>query len=626
MRVSTRIRAWTLSQKVVALVISVIVCLSAALCLNVWVALSRYAEHICIERQSANMRVAWDVLHGYGSDFHVSDGKLYVGTHVLNGDLAAVDKIQVLVGGAVTIFMGDERIATNVKKPDGSRATGTKLAAGPIYDQTLKQGLPYHGEAPILGETYLTAYEPIRDGGGAVIGALFVGIRKSVFFAGIHAVMLQLALVTLLVAAVAVAASVLVARRMFRPLDALRSSAERLAVGDFSANIDGATRYDEIGELAQVLQKHQETSRAKAQAEAEAESARIQHARVEMEAANAKVQRERDANERRALEERVATAAEQQRIVECLATGLEHLSSGQLRHRIDRPFPAEYEKLRRDFNKAMQTLSDTLGAIADGAESIRTSTESIRSGTSELSERTRQQASHLATTTSALGRVTQGIQETANAASTTRVTVDAARDAAQKSAAVVRQAIEAMSEIEGSSKQIQQIIGVIDDIAFQTNLLALNAAVEAARAGEQGRGFAVVAAEVRNLASRSSDAAKQIKGLILRSSEQVGSGTALVDATGVALERIATQVEEINDMVRAIDNNAVAQASEVRAVGEAMAELDALTQQNNALVDASTQDTKALAQSAVDLTERLHRFELDAGQAMSPQRVLRRRA
>jgi methyl-accepting chemotaxis protein len=619
-----RIGAWTLSQKVVALVISVIVCLSAALCLNVGVALSRYAEHICIERQSANMRVAWDVLHGYGSDFHVSDGKLYVGTHVLNGDLAAVDKIQVLVGGAATIFMGDERIATNVKKPDGSRAIGTKLAAGPIYDQTLKQGLPYHGEAPILGETYLTAYEPIRDVGGAVIGALFVGIRKSEFFAGIHALMLQLALVTLLVAAVAVAASVLVARRMFRPLDALRSSAERLAEGDFSANIDGATRQDDIGKLAQVLQKHQETSRAKAQAEAE--SARNQHARVEMEAANAKARREHDANERRALEERVATAAEQQRIVECLATGLEHLSSGQLRHRIDRPFAADYEQLRRDFNKAMQTLSDTLGAIADGAESIRTGTESIRAGTSELSERTRQQASRLATTTSALGRVTQGIQETANAASTTRVTVDAARDAAQKSAAVVRQAIEAMSEIEGSSKQIQQIIGVIDDIAFQTNLLALNAAVEAARAGEQGRGFAVVAAEVRNLASRSSDAAKQIKGLILRSSEQVGSGTALVDATGVALERIATQVEEINDMVRAIDSNAVAQASEVRAVGEALTELDALTQQNNAMVAASTHDTEALAQSAVELAERLQRFELDAGQAIRPQRVVRRRA
>jgi methyl-accepting chemotaxis protein len=191
---------------------------------------------------------------------------------------------------------------------------------------------------------------------------------------------------------------------------------------------------------------------------------------------------------------------------------------------------------------------------------------------------------------------------------------------------VVHQAIEAMSHIEDSSKQIQQIIGVIDDIAFQTNLLALNAAVEAARAGEQGRGFAVVAAEVRNLASRSSEAAKQIKGLILRSSEQVGSGTALVGATGAALERIATQVEEINGMVCAIDSNAVAQASEVRAVEEAMTELDALTRQNNDMVAASTHDTEALAQSAVQLAERLQRFELDSRQAMSPQRVVRRRA
>jgi methyl-accepting chemotaxis protein len=184
---------------------------------------------------------------------------------------------------------------------------------------------------------------------------------------------------------------------------------------------------------------------------------------------------------------------------------------------------------------------------------------------------------------------------------------------AQKSAAVVREAITAMSQIEDSSKQIQQIIGVIDDIAFQTNLLALNAAVEAARAGEQGRGFAVVATEVRNLASRSSDAAKQIKALILRSSEHVASGTVLVGATGEALERIATQVEEINGMVREIDSNAIAQAGEVREVEGALNELDALTRQNNSMVEGSTRATEALVESAVNLSERLQRFELQPG-------------
>jgi len=624
MAIATRIEAWTLPQKVVALVIAVIVCLSVTLCLNVGLALDRYAEQICIDRQQANMRVGWEVLHGYGTDFHVADGKLYVGSHLLNGDFDSVDKIQTLVGGAATIFLGDERIATNVKKPDGSRAVGSKLAPGPAYDQVLVRALPYHGEATILGEPYLAAYEPIRDAAGAVIGALFVGVPKSDFFAGIRSLLLTCALVTLLVTAAAVAASVFFARRMFQPLDVLRRSAERLAEGDFSMEIGFTQRRDDIGQLAQVLRKHQETSRAKARTEAE--NTRIEAARLELEAANTRAQQERDARERRELKERVAAATEQQCTVEILGTGLDQLSAGKLRHRIESVFPAQYEKLRCDFNIAMQSLAETMAAIAGGAHTVQTGTESIRADISKLSDRTRQQASRLATTTEALGRVTRGIEETARAASTTRVTVDAARDAAQTSALVVRQAIEAMSTIEDSSKQIQQIIGVIDDIAFQTNLLALNAAVEAARAGDQGLGFAVVAAEVRNLASRSSDAAKQIKTLILRSSEQVGNGTALVGATGKALERIATQVDEINSMVREIDSNAIAQSGEIRAVEGALTELDALTRQNNSMVEASTEATEALSQSALDLTGRLQRFDLDGVHATETDQTRRRRA
>jgi len=602
---------FTLAQKVVGMVICVIVCLAVALCVNLSVALSDYAERICIERQSANLRVAWDVLHGYGEGFHVTDGKLYVGEHPLNGDLAAVDKIQDLVGGVATIFMGDERVATNVKKPDGSRAVGTKLAAGPTYDQVLLKGLPYHGEAAILGENYLTAYEPIRNASGGVIGVLFVGIRKSEYFAGIHTLLWHSALLTLLVTLVVVTISVLVTRRMFRPLDSLRRAAERMAAGDTTVKIDCTERRDDIGRLALVLQKQQETAQAKARAEAE--NARSEAARLDLLTANAEAARTRESEARRVLEERYAAAAEQQRTVAALATGLDQLSSGRLRHRIATPFAAEYEKLRGDFNAAMKNLSDTLAAIADGAESIRTATESIRTDTSELADRTRLQSSRLATTMASLGRVTAGIGQTASAASTTRITVDAARNDAQKSAAVVREAITAMSHIEDSSKQIQQIIGVIDDIAFQTNLLALNAAVEAARAGEQGRGFAVVATEVRNLASRSSDAAKQIKALILRSSEHVASGTVLVGATGEALERIATQVEEINGMVREIDSNAIAQAGEVREVEGALNELDALTRQNNSMVEGSTRATEALVESAVTLSERLQRFELQPG-------------
>ncbi len=620
--ITSLMNSWTLAQKVVGMVIAAILCLSVALSLIIGLALNRYAEHLGVDRQAANMRVAWDVLHSYGTEFHAADGKLYAGQQVLNGFFAPVDRIQALVGGTATIFMGDERIATNVKKPDGSRAIGTKLAPGPVYERTLRQGLAFRGEAQILGETYFTAYEPIRDASGAVIGVLYVGIPKAEFYSTVNALLRQCAFVTLLVVALAIVACLYAARRMFRPLDALRVSAEHLSRGDMSADIGFADRGDDLGKLAQVLVKLRETSRQKA--EMEAANAQIEAGKSQMEAANAVQRRAREAQERSELESRVAAASATRRTVDALATGLDHLSAGDLCYRIETPFHDQYEKLRSDFNAAMQTLSETLGAIKEGADSMRAGTASIRAGTSELSGRTQMQATRLESTKAALSSVSHRIHETANAAAMTRTTVDAARNEAEKSAVVVRKAIAAMSQIEDSSKQIQQIIGVIDAIAFQTNLLALNAAVEAARAGDQGRGFAVVAAEVRNLASRSSDAAKQVKMLILRSSEQVEGGTALVGATGEALERIVGQVNEINGMVREIDVNAVSQADEVRAVDGALAELDILTRQNTAMVEESTAATETLANDAVELMERIQRFRLEIEEPAAIPEIRRR--
>jgi methyl-accepting chemotaxis protein len=551
---------------------------------------------------------------------------LYVGTRELNGFYEPVDRIKDLLGGAATVFMGDERITTNVKKPDGSRAVGTRLARGPVYDSLFGQGHAFHGEADILGQAYFVAYEPLRDADGQVIGALFVGTPKAEFYSGINALARQCILVTLLLAGVAVAVCLFATRRMFQPLGALRVSAERLSRGDMSVDIGFTDRRDELGQLAQVLVGLREANREKAVIEAGKVAAEAE--KQQMAAAAAAQRRELEVRERQELEARVAGATAQRRTVEVLAAGLERLSLGDLGCRIDEPFHADYEKLRADFNSAMRTLGATLGAIHSSAVSIRTSTEGMRNGTAELADRTQLQAARLDSTAAALGRVSGRIQETATAATTTRASVDAAREEAEQSAVVVRKAVEAMSQIEDSSNQIQRIIGVIDAIAFQTNLLALNAAVEAARAGDQGRGFAVVAAEVRNLASRTSDAAKQVKELIMRSCEQVGGGTALVGATGEALTRIVRQVNEINEMVRAIDANAMAQAEEVRAVDGALAELDVLTRQNTAMVERSTSATERLAEEAVDLVDRVGRFQLGmpAGDSEAVMGPTRRRA
>ena len=232
-----------------------------------------------------------------------------------------------------------------------------------------------------------------------------------------------------------------------------------------------------------------------------------------------------------------------------LGAGLKDVAGGDLMVRLADGFTPAYAQIRDDFNVAIDKLKATIVSVVDSTGTIETSAKEISAAADDLSRRTEQQAASLEQTTATLTEVTAAVKKSAEGTQHARQVVAAADEDARKSAGVVRQAVEAMNAIAKSSQQIGQIIGVIDEIAFQTNLLALNAGVEAARAGDAGRGFAVVAAEVRALAQRSAGAAKEIKGLISESSAQVGVGVELVAETGRSLERIATQVAEINAAV-----------------------------------------------------------------------------
>jgi methyl-accepting chemotaxis protein len=254
------------------------------------------------------------------------------------------------------------------------------------------------------------------------------------------------------------------------------------------------------------------------------------------------VERERMENEA----ERGRMQAEQDGVVASLATALSQLAAGNLTTRIDDTFSGRYAQIRQDFDAAAQGLQDTMQRISAATHSIRSGTGEVSQAADDLSRRTEQQAASLEETAAALDEITATVRKTAEGASHAREVVTVAKGDAEKSGAVVSGAVQAMAEIDRSSKQISNIIGVIDEIAFQTNLLALNAGVEAARAGEAGKGFAVVASEVRALAQRSAEAAKEIKGLIQASSTQVAGGVDLVGQAGKALERIVVQVAEIN--------------------------------------------------------------------------------
>jgi methyl-accepting chemotaxis protein len=314
-----------------------------------------------------------------------------------------------------------------------------------------------------------------------------------------------------------------------------------------------------------------------------------------------------------------AKAEERARVASSIGAGLARLADNDLTCRMQDDLPAAYGKLKADFDNAIERLGEAFGGVKSATDAVHLSAQEITAASSDLARRTEQQASSLEETSAALGQVTDAVGANTEGAKRARAVVAATRDDAEFGAGIVRRAIDAMSKIEKSSQQISQIIGVIDEIAFQTNLLALNAGVEAARAGGAGRGFAVVASEVRALAQRSAEAAKEIKALISTSTAQVEEGVKLVGETGAALQRIETQVSEINDVVATMTTSAEEQATSLQQIAAAVNLMDQATQQNAAM----SEQASAAGQSLVSESERLAllvgRFKAPPGHA-DPQR------
>ncbi|MEM5473018.1 methyl-accepting chemotaxis protein [Hoeflea sp. AS60] len=388
-------------------------------------------------------------------------------------------------------------------------------------------------------------------------------------------------------------------RRAVVPLTDMKDYMRMLADGDYSNEVPHAGRNDEIGEMAQSVAffRNAAMERKAARAQSETEQAEIQRQEQEL------------------AERQAADDAERVRVIEALTTGLENLSSGNLAYRINTAFVPAYEKLRTEFNAAVGSLCETIDDISTSTESVRLASSEIGSSSDDLSKRTEQQAASLEETAAALDQITSTVKSSSQRAEEASGVVNSAQTGAEKSGKVVKNAISAMDRIADSSKQISQIISVIDNIAFQTNLLALNAGVEAARAGEAGKGFAVVAQEVRELAGRSANAAKEIKALIETSSSQVSAGVSLVNETGLALGEIESQVGKINLLIQSIVTGAREQSTALAEINAAVNQMDQVTQQNAAMVEETNAATQGLSSEAVKLDGLVHRFRTgsDAG-------------
>lgn len=365
--------------------------------------------------------------------------------------------------------------------------------------------------------------------------------------------------------------------RVSAPLARTAETMRAMVNGDLSVAIEGDTRSDEMGDVARALVSFR-------QAEVD----------------------------KRALEELGRQQqAERTRIIDSLSVALRHLANGDVSYRIEDQFEGQYEELRQDFNSALTAMGSALRAVAEASHAMRIGTGEIAQASNDLSIRTEQQAAALEQTSASMTTATGSVRETAEAAKEANSAVQDAHDAAEQGGRIVHDAIAAMDEIENSSKQISQIIALIDNVAFQTNLLALNAAVEAARAGDAGDGFAVVAAEVRGLAQRTADAANDVKRLITSSAKQVENGVRLVGQAGETLDHIVERVSEITKLVHNIAGSVEEESLVLVQVNSAVGEMDHMTQQNAAMVEQSTASARNLANEAETLAKLVGNFRID---------------
>ncbi|WP_184719654.1 methyl-accepting chemotaxis protein [Caulobacter sp.] len=382
--------------------------------------------------------------------------------------------------------------------------------------------------------------------------------------------------------------------KISRPVRSLSRTMTGLADGQLDVTVVGAGRQDEVGLMARAVQVFKDN--AVALRTAQAEQARVSAA----------------SDSERARSEAVSSAAarEQAFVMERLANALSRLSNGDLTVRVTDAFPAGYEAVRDDFNAAIAQLDEAMGGIVAVVGAVGSSADEIAAAADNTARRSEQQAASLEETAAALDEITATVRRASQGAGEASRVVTSTRTDAERSGEVVRGAVQAMTGIEQSSAKIGTIVGVIDEIAFQTNLLALNAGVEAARAGDSGKGFAVVAQEVRALAQRSADAAREIKGLIAASTQQVDEGVRLVGQTGEALDGIVLKVGEIDALVSELASSASEQARGLNEVNTAVNQMDQGVQQNAAMVEQSTAVSHALKGEIAGLTRMIGRFEV----------------
>ncbi len=497
-----------------------------------------------------------------------------------------IDQVGRVSDETATFFQWDpaendfRRMTTNIIKPDGERAVGTYLGRDNDVYRAVLQGQTFRGEAVILGKPYLTAYLPVYGAGNDVIGILYVGVDRTEIDAAILDRLLTMLIASAVVIALGLGLVVMMAVRMTRPITQISTAIAQIAGGDLETFVPHADMKDEIGEIARRVTAFKGDLQRNHQLE---EAGRQAH-------------------------------EEQTKVMDVLRTGLAHLARLDLTHRIEssraNPFPAAYEALREDFNAVVASLGKSVSDMSEIAQEVSTASTGIASMSDSLARRVETQAATLAESSATLQSLSESGKAVAAKAAEADEMAQRSLSLSNESRQVLDEATRAIQEIEESSGQINQIISVIEDIAFQTNLLALNAGVEAARAGEAGKGFAVVASEVRALSMRATQSAREIRTLITASRTKISEGTVLVQNTGTALSQVLAQVEQMGVTIQAIAASVKDQAIGQTEVSIGVQQLDRMTQENAALGEEANAASNTLNGEAQRLVTTMRQFHI----------------
>jgi methyl-accepting chemotaxis protein len=451
-----------------------------------WYVLQVGATKSALERVDTNMRVAWDVVRANGATFTSVEGKLLADGHVLNDDITTVDKVKSLVGGTCTIFLDDLRITTNVQKPDGTRAVGTRLARSAAYEAVIDRKTPFRGEVEILGTPYMTAYDPILDSNGKVLGILYVGIKKADFLETANNTLSTIIYSTLGAILLAMAASYVATRSLIRPLKLLTGAMHKLAEGNFQVVLPGLDRSDEVGEVAQAV-----------------EIFRVQAA-------------EKARNEAILKEERRQTAEQAK------GKALQEMA----------------EAVERETNAAVGEVATGTERMARNAISMTDSALLLGRNSSSVAAAAEEALSNAQTVAKASSQLSVSIAEIASQVKSSRaLTLEAVTASTQAQSTIAK-----LSEAAG---KVGAVTNLISEIASQTNLLALNATIEAARAGQAGRGFAVVAAEVKSLAEQTAKATSEIAQQVT----EIQDATQASVASIICIGEVIRNVESVSSII-----------------------------------------------------------------------------